>query len=256
MKRNQILTAVLLALLFTIGFAACACAAEIRPIPVDHDSLDQGNGEFPFQTGDIPGGILLTGLNAGCWNADTGADIDLGGAQLTVAGMQVTDMEPFQHQLGRLEPAGAAHGNLGIAGGTDIKIRSGFAAEPFRVQVAAAAQVMDIAENSADQDAWTDLFPDPFEEVCGTFGRQGIAVFPPLNQMFRQNRGAVIPVVFALFRDGQGDLAVTGTPFSIIFHPARRGKIQVEVKPFLRPAASHIIRHDPVCIIFFQSAIA
>ena len=46
MKRNQILTAVLLALLFTIGFAACACAAEIRPIPVDHDSLDQGNGEF------------------------------------------------------------------------------------------------------------------------------------------------------------------------------------------------------------------
>lgn len=46
MKRNQILTAVLLALLFTIGFAACACAAEIRPVPVDHDSLDQGNGEF------------------------------------------------------------------------------------------------------------------------------------------------------------------------------------------------------------------
>ena len=45
MKRVLILTAVLLALLFTIGFAACACAAEIRPIPVDHDSLDQGNGE-------------------------------------------------------------------------------------------------------------------------------------------------------------------------------------------------------------------
>ena len=46
MKRNQILTAVLLALLFTIGFAACACAAEIRPIAVDHDKLDPGNGDF------------------------------------------------------------------------------------------------------------------------------------------------------------------------------------------------------------------
>ena len=46
MKRNQILTAILLVLLLTLCFVACACAAEIRPIPVDHDSLDQGNGEF------------------------------------------------------------------------------------------------------------------------------------------------------------------------------------------------------------------
>ena len=46
MKRNQILTAVLLVLLLTLCCTACACAAEIRPIPVDHDSLDQGNGEF------------------------------------------------------------------------------------------------------------------------------------------------------------------------------------------------------------------
>ena len=46
MKRNQILTAVLLVLLLTLCCTSCACAVEIRPIPVDHDSLDQGNGEF------------------------------------------------------------------------------------------------------------------------------------------------------------------------------------------------------------------
>ena len=46
MKRNQILTAIQLVLLLTLCFVACACAAEIRPIPVDHDSLDLGNGEF------------------------------------------------------------------------------------------------------------------------------------------------------------------------------------------------------------------
>ena len=46
MKRNQILTAVLLVLLLTLCCTVFACAAEIRPIPVDHDSLDQGNGEF------------------------------------------------------------------------------------------------------------------------------------------------------------------------------------------------------------------
>ena len=45
MKRN-ILAAVLLALLFTLCLTACACAAEIRPIPVDHDRLDLSNGEF------------------------------------------------------------------------------------------------------------------------------------------------------------------------------------------------------------------
>ena len=46
MKRNQILTAVLLVLLLTLCCTVFACAAGIRPIPVDHDSLDQGNGEF------------------------------------------------------------------------------------------------------------------------------------------------------------------------------------------------------------------
>lgn len=45
MKRT-ILAAALLALLFTLCFTAFACAAEIRPIPVDHDRLDQGSGEF------------------------------------------------------------------------------------------------------------------------------------------------------------------------------------------------------------------
>lgn len=46
MRRNHVLTAVLLAVLFTLCMAACACAAEIRPIPVDHDKVDLSNGEF------------------------------------------------------------------------------------------------------------------------------------------------------------------------------------------------------------------
>ncbi len=46
MKRNQILSAVLLALFFTFCFIVCACAADVRPVPLDHDTLDAGNGEF------------------------------------------------------------------------------------------------------------------------------------------------------------------------------------------------------------------
>lgn len=46
MKRNHIFTAVLLTLLLTLAVSACAAAAEIRPIPLDHDTLDLGNGEF------------------------------------------------------------------------------------------------------------------------------------------------------------------------------------------------------------------
>ena len=46
MKRNQILSVILLTLFFTVCFAVCACAAEVRPIPVDHDALDLCNSEF------------------------------------------------------------------------------------------------------------------------------------------------------------------------------------------------------------------
>ena len=45
MKRNHVLTAILLALL-VLAAAACASAAEIRPLPLDHDTLDLGNGVF------------------------------------------------------------------------------------------------------------------------------------------------------------------------------------------------------------------
>ena len=47
MKRNHILAAILLALLI-LAVAACAYAAEIRPVPLDHDTLDLGNGVFGF----------------------------------------------------------------------------------------------------------------------------------------------------------------------------------------------------------------
>ena len=45
MKHNHVLTAILLALL-VLAAAACASAAEIRPLPLDHDTLDLGNGVF------------------------------------------------------------------------------------------------------------------------------------------------------------------------------------------------------------------
>ena len=45
MKRNHVLTAILLALL-VLAAAACASAAEIRPVPLDHDTLDLGKGVF------------------------------------------------------------------------------------------------------------------------------------------------------------------------------------------------------------------
>ena len=53
MKQN-ILAAMLLALLLTLCLTACACAAEVRPIPVDHDRIDLGNGGFQlsFQSAD------------------------------------------------------------------------------------------------------------------------------------------------------------------------------------------------------------
>ncbi len=46
MKRTYIVTAILLALLLAIATTAAASAAEVRPIPVDHDQIDLGNGEF------------------------------------------------------------------------------------------------------------------------------------------------------------------------------------------------------------------
>ena len=47
MKQNRIVIAILLALL-ALAVAACASAAEIRPVPLDHDTLDLGNGVFGF----------------------------------------------------------------------------------------------------------------------------------------------------------------------------------------------------------------
>ena len=46
MKYSLIMTAVLLILLLSFCVFACASAAEIRPIPVDHDSVDLSSGEF------------------------------------------------------------------------------------------------------------------------------------------------------------------------------------------------------------------
>ena len=46
MKPVHLLAATLLALLLILSFTACACAAEIRPFPVDHDKVDLDNGEF------------------------------------------------------------------------------------------------------------------------------------------------------------------------------------------------------------------
>ena len=47
MKPVRILIAVLTALL-ALAATACASAAEIRPIPLDHDTLDLANGVFSF----------------------------------------------------------------------------------------------------------------------------------------------------------------------------------------------------------------
>ena len=46
MKKRHILTALLTALLLALAVSAGAQAAEVRPIPVDHDLVDLGNGEF------------------------------------------------------------------------------------------------------------------------------------------------------------------------------------------------------------------
>ena len=45
MKQNRIVIAILLAIL-ALAVTACASAAEIRPIPLDHDTLDLGNGVY------------------------------------------------------------------------------------------------------------------------------------------------------------------------------------------------------------------
>ena len=45
MKSRHLLFALLLVVIVSL-FAACACAAEIRPIPVDHDKVDLGSGHF------------------------------------------------------------------------------------------------------------------------------------------------------------------------------------------------------------------
>ena len=47
MIKNRILTAILLVML-VLAVTACASAAEIRPVPLDHDTLDLGNGVFSF----------------------------------------------------------------------------------------------------------------------------------------------------------------------------------------------------------------
>ena len=46
MRHPYILTAILLILLLCFCAVACASAAEIRPIPVDHDAVDLSNGNF------------------------------------------------------------------------------------------------------------------------------------------------------------------------------------------------------------------
>ena len=45
MKQNRILIAILL-VLAALVITACASAAEIRPVPLDHDTLDLGNGIY------------------------------------------------------------------------------------------------------------------------------------------------------------------------------------------------------------------
>ena len=46
MKRNHILFAILAVLVLSLTVFACASAAEVRPIPLDHDTLDLENGTF------------------------------------------------------------------------------------------------------------------------------------------------------------------------------------------------------------------
>ena len=46
MKSTRILTAILIALFLVLAMIACASAAEVRPVPVDHDRVDLNNGIF------------------------------------------------------------------------------------------------------------------------------------------------------------------------------------------------------------------
>ena len=46
MKTDHILTALLLVFLLILSLTACASAAEVRPVPYDHDRVDLANGEY------------------------------------------------------------------------------------------------------------------------------------------------------------------------------------------------------------------
>lgn len=46
MKSTRILTAILIALFLVLAMIACASAAEVHPVPVDHDRVDLNNGIF------------------------------------------------------------------------------------------------------------------------------------------------------------------------------------------------------------------
>ncbi len=46
MKSTRILTAILTVLFLALAVTACASAAEVRPVPVDHDRVDLDNGMF------------------------------------------------------------------------------------------------------------------------------------------------------------------------------------------------------------------
>ena len=46
MKSTRILTAILIALFLVLAMITCASAAEVHPVPVDHDRVDLNNGIF------------------------------------------------------------------------------------------------------------------------------------------------------------------------------------------------------------------
>ena len=72
MKIYHILTALLLVLLLILSLTACASAAEVRPIPYDHDQVDLANGDY-----------RITVRNR---------ITDATGAQYIIAGLYLTDM--------------------------------------------------------------------------------------------------------------------------------------------------------------------
>ena len=46
MKSTRIMTAIMIVLFLALAMITCASAAEVRPVPVDHDLTDLGNGMF------------------------------------------------------------------------------------------------------------------------------------------------------------------------------------------------------------------